>query len=186
MFCQLTRWLVSRAEDRGKKTPRLALRHAERCGACRDYSRFAGSLSSRLADEAPSYLAKTPDFPLDTNAWVAEGAGRGTRARIRRRLVLHPFPAAAVALVIVAAALLVFRVVPSKPSPSPLEREAALAALKSVTTAPDRFQGVVTEAESPLAKERLILEKSVLSAVEYLQARLNLRIERTKEAPKDL
>ena len=61
----------------------------------------------------------------------------------------------------------------------------ALAALKTVTAAPDEFQGMVREAESPLARERQILEHSVASAVEYLQARLNIKIER-RELPKTL
>jgi hypothetical protein len=184
MFCKLTRWLISRAEDRGTKAPRFALHHAERCGACRDFARFAASLPSRLSGEKPAFLAAVPDFPLNEAQWVEAEAGRKKQEILRRRLILHPFPAAVVALIVVAAVLLVFRVVRPRPSPSPFESEAAIAALKSMTAAPDRFQGVVTEAESPLARERQILERSVLSAVEYFQARLNIRIERKKEAPK--
>ena len=186
MFCHLTRWLISRAEDRGKSRPRFAERHAARCGACIEYDRLAASLPSRLSGERPAFLAAVPDFPLIEAKWVVDRADRRKREIPRRRLLLHPFPAAAAVLVVVAAALLVFQVFRREPSPTPGERAAALATLKSITAAPDGFQGVVKEAESPLARERQILEKSVLSAVEYLQARLNIRIERKKEAPKSL
>jgi len=185
MFCKLTRRLISRAEDRGKKMPRFAERHAARCGACREYVRFAASLPSRLSGDRPAFLAAVPDFPLGQAKWVEAGASRGKREILGRRLVLHPFPAAAAVLVIAAGALILFQVVLRESSPSPEDRAAALATLKSVTAAPDGFQGMVKDAESPLARERQILEKSVLSAVEYLQARLNIRIER-REIPKTL
>ncbi|MCX6571237.1 MAG: hypothetical protein NT006_07470 [Candidatus Aminicenantes bacterium] len=188
MFCNLTRWLISRAEDRGKKMPRFAERHAAQCGACREYARFTTSLSARLSTETPEFLAKAPDSPWDPAAWAAEGAGRGTRAPLRRRFVLHPYPAAAAVLVVAASALVFFLVV--RPGPGPgltsAEKQEVIASLKSVTAVPAEFRGAIAEAESSLAKERLILENSVLSAVEYFQTRLNIRIERTKEAPKSL
>ena len=186
MICNLTRWLISRAEDRGKEMPRCADRHAARCGACREYALFAASLSERLSGEAPSFLAAAPDSPLDPAAWVPEeGAGRGTRAPFRRRFVLHPFPAAAAVLVVAASALVLFLVVRREPALTSAEKRAVIASLKSVSTAPAEFRVAVAEAESLLARERQILERSVLSAVEYFQARLNIRVER-KQAPKSL
>jgi hypothetical protein len=185
MFCHLTRWLISRAVDQGKKLPRFAERHAVRCGACREYALFTASLPSRLSGERPAFLAAVPDFPLREAKGVEDGADRGGRKIFLRRLVLHPFPAAAAALIVIAGALILFQVVLRESSPSPEDRAAALAALKSVTAAPDGFQGMVKEAESPLARERQILERSVVSAVEYLQARLNIKIER-RESPKTL
>jgi hypothetical protein len=186
MFCNLTRWLISRAEDRGKEMPRFAERHAVRCEACREFARFTTSLSVCLYAEASEFLAQAPDSPLDPAAWAAEeGAGRGTRAPFRRRFVLHPFPAAAAVLVIAASALILFLVVRPGPGLTSAEKRAVITSLRSVTYAPAEFRGAVVEAESSLAKERLILEKSVLSAVEYLQARLNIRIER-RELPKTL
>jgi hypothetical protein len=180
MFCKLTRWLISREADRGKTTPRFALRHAERCGACREYARFAASLPSRFAGDKSAFLAAVPDFPLNEAGWVGTGDDQGKRKTVRPRFVLRPLPAAVAALAIVTGALVLFQVVLRVPSPSPRERAAVLAALKAVTAAPDDLQGIVREAESPLARESQILEKSVLSAVEYLQARLNIRIERQK------
>lgn len=185
MFCNLTRWLISRAEDRGKKMPRFAERHAAQCGACREYARFTTSLSARLSTETPEFLAKAPDSPLDPAAWAAEAAGRGTRAPFRRRFVLHPFPAAAAVLVVAVSALVLFLLVRPGPRLTSAEKQEVIASLKSVTAVPAEFRGAVAAAESSLAKERLILENSVLSAVEYLQTRLNIRIER-KEAPKSL
>jgi hypothetical protein len=185
MFCHLTRWLISGAEDRGKKMPRLAERHAARCGACREYARFTAALPSRLSGEKAALLAAVPDFPLNEAKWAETGAGLGKRAGLRRRLVLHPFPAAAAALVMVAGALILFHVVRRGSSLTSAEEQAAIASLKSVTAAPDGFQGIVTEAESSLERERQILERSVASAVEYFQARLNIRIER-REVPKTL
>jgi hypothetical protein len=185
MFCNLTRWLISRAEDRGRETPRFAERHAARCEACRGYALFAASLAARLSGETPAFLAKSPDSPLDPAAWAAEGAGRGTGAPFRRRFVLRPFPAAAAFLVVAASALVIFLVVRREPALTSAEKRAVIASLKSVTAAPAEFRLAVAEAESSLARERQILERSVLSAVEYLQTRLNIRIER-KETPKSL
>jgi len=185
MICNLTRWLISRAEDRGKKMPRFAERHAVRCEACREYTLFAASLSVRLAGEAPSFLAVAPDSPLNPAAWTDEGNGRGTAAHFRRRFVLHPFPAAAAVLVVAASALILFMVVRREPALTSTEKLAVIASLKSVAAAPAEFRLAVEEVGSPLAKERQILERSVVSAVEYLQARLNIRIER-KQAPKSL
>jgi len=186
MFCNLTRWLISRAEDRGKEMPRFAERHAARCGACREYALFTASLSSRLSGETPAFLAAALDSPLDPAAWVPEeGTGRGTRADFRRRFVLRPFPAAAAVLVVAASALVIFLVVRREPALTSAEKRAVIASLKSVTAAPAEFRVAVAEAESSLTRERVILERSVLSAVEYLQARLNIRIEK-KETPKSL
>jgi hypothetical protein len=154
MFCNMTRWFISREVDRGKKTPRLALRHAERCGACRAYARFAASLPSQFAGERPAFLASVPDFPLNEMRWAED---RGVREKRGIR----------------------------EPGPSAQDEAAALTALKTVTAAPDEFQGMVGEVESALTKERQILEKSVVSAVEYLQARLNIRIVK-KETPRSL
>jgi hypothetical protein len=185
LFCKLTHRLISRAEARGKKMPRFAERHSARCGACREYARFAASLPSWLSGDRPAFLAAVPDFRLGEVQWVEDGIDPGRRETLRRRLLLHPFPAAAAALIVIAGALILFQVVLRESSLSPEERAAALATLKSVTSAPDGFQGMVKEAESPLAKERQILERSVASAVEFLQARLNIRIER-REIPKTL
>jgi len=185
MFCNLTRWLISKAEDRGKRTPRFAERHAARCGACREYALFAASLPSRLSGETPAFLAKAPDSPLNPAAWPAEGAGLGTPAPFRRRLVLRPFTAAAAVLVVAASALILFLVVFREPALTSTEKLAVIASLKSVAAAPAEFRLAVEEVGSPLAKERQILERSVVSAVEYLQARLNIRVER-KQVPKSL
>jgi hypothetical protein len=186
MFCNLTRWLISLAEDRGKEMPRFAERHAAQCGACREYARFTTSLSACLSAETSEFLAQAPDSPLDPAAWAAEeGAGRGTRAPCRRRFVLHPFSAAAAVLAVAASALVLFLVVRPGPGLTPAEKQAVITSLKSVTAAPAEFRGAVAEAESSLARERQLLEKSVLSAVEYLQARLNIRVER-REIPKTL
>jgi hypothetical protein len=185
MFCNLTRWLISRAEDRGKRMPRFAERHAARCEACREFGLFAASLSSRLSGETPSFLAKSPASPLDPAAWAAEGNGHGTGAPFRRRFALHPFPAAAAVVVVAASALILFLVVRREPALTSAEKRAVIASLKSVAAAPAEFRLAVAGAESSLAKERQILERSVLSAVEYLQARLNIKIER-KNTPKSL
>jgi len=76
-----------------------------------------------------------------------------------------------------------FQVVLREAPPSAEDRAAIRAALKSYVTATDKWPAVITEAESSLVREREILERSLLSAAEYLQARLNIRIER-RDAPK--
>ena len=182
MVCRLARRMISRAEDSGTKPPRWVERHTARCGACREYARFAASLKTRLAAERPAVLAAAPEFPLNQAAWAQAGTGREKRASLVRRLTLHPFPAAAAALLVVAAGLVLFQVVLREPPPPSAEDRAAVrAALRSFAAAPDEFPGVVTEAESSLAREREILERSFASAAEYFQARLNIKIERRDE-----
>lgn len=185
MLCSLTRWMISRAEDRGKKMPRFAAYHVGRCRTCREFAGFAESLSSRLAKDTRAFLVRIPDFVLEPPAPAAGNAQRSTQGHRRRRLTVYPFPAAAIALVVVVSAFVLIRIAGREPAPSPLEKKTALAALQSVSSVPAEFQGAVVEAESYLANESLILEKSVLSAVEYLQARFNIKIER-KESPNSL
>jgi hypothetical protein len=81
-------------------------------------------------------------------------------------------------IVLAAAGLVLFRVIPREPSPSAEDRVAARAAIRTLASAPQGLRGVVGGAESSLNKERQILERSVASAVDYLQARLNIKIER--------
>jgi hypothetical protein len=184
MLCTLSRWLISRSEDTGKALPRFARRHVRRCRACGEFARTAAMLSSRLRTERSAWLAKVPDFTVELGAGAAASPLPQDGAREPRRswLSLRPLPVAAAALVVLAGALVLFQVVLKKPAPAAEERAAALAALKTITSAPEGLQGVIVEAESPLDKERKILEKSVSSAVEYLQARLNIKIER-REPP---
>jgi hypothetical protein len=191
MGCKLSRWMISRAEDTGKKLPRYAERHVGRCRACGEFARSSASLSSRLKHERSAWLAKVPDFPLSFDAEAGPAtAGRkvatAEKPRSRQlRLGFRPLPAAAAALVVAVAALVVFRGIPREHAPSMEDRAAARSSIARLQAAPERLQGVIGEAESSLEKEGLILERSLSSAVEYLQARLNIRIER-KEAPKSL
>ena len=192
MLCTLSHWMISRAEDRGKKLPRTVERHITRCNACGAYARSSASLASRLKEERSAWLAKVPDFPVGL-APDMEAPARDPRAveagwpRSRRLLLfgLRPLPVAATVLVIAAAALVLTQVVLKEAPPSAQDRAAARAAIKSLTSAPDGLQGVIGEAESSLEREGRILEQSLSSAVEYLQARLNIKIER-KVTPKSL
>ncbi len=185
MLCHLARRAISGSEDRGKAQPRWAVRHIGRCEACREYARFANSLKTRLAGDRAAFLAAVPEFPLREAAWNEAGTERKERIPLGRRLVLRPLPAAAGILAVAAVAFLVFRVVPREPVPTAGDRAAARAAFKSIVAAPDEFRVALTGAESSLEKEKRIWESSVVSAVEYLQARLNIRIER-RDPPKDL
>lgn len=189
MLCTLSRWLISRAEDTGKALPRFAGRHVRRCPACGEFARTAATLSSRLRSERSSWLAGVPDFAVDRGPVGTPGPAAKAGAHEPRRswLSLRPLPvAAAAAAVVVAGALLLFQVVLKEPAPTAEERAAAMAALKTITSAPQELQGFLGAAESPLDKERRILEKSVSSAVEYLQARLNIRIERRMPPAKSI
>jgi len=191
MLCTISRWMISRSEDTGKKMPRLIERHIVRCGACGEFARVSASLSSRLREERAAWLAKVPDFPVDLGRGL-ETTMQGARAieagrPLSRRLLfgLRPLPIAVTALVVVAAALVLFQVVPKGSAPTAQDRAAARAAIKSFTSAPGGLQGAVGKAESSLEREGRILGQSLSSAAEYLQARLNIKIER-KEAPKPL
>jgi len=175
MFCRLTHWMISRAADGGKEMPRFADRHRERCRACGDYARFAESLPTRFAGETPAFLAEVPGFSLDFAKTPAVSSGDTRESRSGRRSVLRPLPIAAV-LVVIVSGLVLYRVVPREAPLTIADKNAAIAGLASVTAIPNDFQGAVAQAESPLVRERLILEKSVRSAIEYFQARLNIEI----------
>jgi hypothetical protein len=181
MLCHLARRAISGSQDRGRALPRWAGRHIGRCEACREYGEFAASLNTRLAGDRSAFLAAVPEFPLREAAWDKAGTERKERISLGRRLVLHPFPAAAGVLAVAAAAFLVFRTVPRAAMPTAEDQAAARAAFKSIVAAPNGFRGALTEAESSLEQEKRIWESSVVSAVEYLQARLNIRIERRDE-----
>jgi hypothetical protein len=183
MLCPLVKWLISKAEDGGKPLPGFAARHARRCRACGDYARAVASLSSGLRSERSAWLAAAPEFDVDlSTAGPLRPAEAPVRAPRRSWLGLRPLPVAAALVAILAGAFVVVQVILRRPAPTAEERAAALAALKTITAAPAEVKGVIKEAESPLERERLVLQKSVASAVEFLQARLNIRIER-REPP---
>ena len=190
MWCTISRWMISRAEDTGKRIPRFIEKHIARCDACGVFARSAASLTSRLREERSAWLAKVPDFPVDlgrdleTTTQSARTVEAGRPGSRRLLFGLRPLPVAATALVVVAAALVLSQVL-REPSLSPQDRSSARAAIKSLTSAPEGFQGAVGKAESSLEKEGRILRQSLSSAVEYLQARMNIKIER-KETPKPL
>lgn len=165
--------------------PRWAERHATRCGACREYARFTASLKARLSAEKEGFLAAVPDFPLNEASWASAAGSGERRGLFGLRPALRPLPAAAAALTVLAAALVLFQVVLKGPSPATEGRPAALPSLKAITAAAEGLPTVVADAESSLDKERRILEKSIASAFEYLQAQLNIRIERG-DRPKPL
>jgi len=185
MLCAFSRWMISGAADTGKKPPRIVERHIRRCAACAEYARFASSLPARFAGDKDAFLAAVPEIPLDEAAWAKEPVRADERTSSGRRFALRPVPAVAGILVVVAAAFLVYRLAVREPGPTPEERAAGRAALKSLVSAPGELEGALTEAESSLEREGLILEKSIASAAEYLQARLNIKIER-KDPAKDL
>jgi len=186
MLCALCRWLISRSEDTGKALAPFAARHVRRCKPCADYARSVASIASRLRAERQAWLAEGPAFEVDLASGKAGAADAPApapaRAPRRFSFGLRPLPVAAAVLAVVAGALIFFQVVLKEPASSAEERAAALAALRTITTAPAGIQGVLREAESPLDRERRVLERSVTSAVEYLQARLNIKIER-REPP---
>lgn len=191
MLCKLSRWMISRAEDTGKKLPRIVEQHLGCCSKCREHARASMSLSSRLQGERSAWLAGVPEFPTALESDKVRprtelGAAETARPISRRPwLALRPLPVAASVIVLVAAGLVLFKVIPREPPPSAEDRMAARAAIKTLTSAPEGLPGVIGEAESPLDKERQILERSIISAVDYLQARLNIKIER-RDPPKSL
>jgi hypothetical protein len=184
MLCALCRWLVSRSEDTGKALAPFAARHVRRCRRCGDYARSAASIASRLRTERQAWLAAAPEFEVDLASGKAGAADTPAAARAPRRSWsgLRPVPVAAAVLAVVVGGLVLFQVILREPAPPIEDRTAALAALRSITSAPAGIPGALREAESPLDRERRVLEASVASAVEYLQARLNIKIER-REPP---
>jgi hypothetical protein len=184
MLCTLSRWMISRAEDTGKALPRFVERHVKRCGACREYARSSASLSTGLKAERSAFLARVPEFtvrplsPGETPATEPRSVAAVDRKPRRQTLFLRPLPAAAAVLIIAIGAFVVLRIGRRGPELSPQDRAAVMAAIKSVSGAPAELGGAVGVAESSLDKERRVLERSLASAAEYLQARLNIKIER--------
>jgi hypothetical protein len=177
MLCHLTRWFISRSEDKGTARPRFAERHASRCGACREYARFVSSLPARMGVEIPSFLAGVPEAPPALERIDAEEPRSGRRASGRRPVFPRPIPLASAVVALIALLFIFAQTVLRTPGLSPSDRRAAFAALNSVTTAPDELGGAVAGAESSLDREREILERSVLSALDYVQTGLNVRVE---------
>lgn len=186
MLCRLSRWMISRSQDTGTKLPRAIERHVGRCRDCGAFARASMSLASRLKSERAAFLAKVPEFSLDLDVDRVSLRPEAP-ARAPRRLVfgLRPLPAAAAALVVVAAGVLVFQAT-RRPTPAaPQDLAAARATLKSLTAAPAGLPGALGAAESSLDKERQVVERSLMAAADYVQARLNIKIER-KANPKSL
>jgi hypothetical protein len=187
MLCALSRWLVSRAEDTGKKLPRFVERHIGGCQACGAFVRASRALGPGLKSERSGFLAKVPEFAVELEGAesreperrTAEAASRG---RSRFLFGLRPLPVAAAVLLVAATAVVLFQVNRPGPAMSPREIAAARTAIKTLTSAPQELPGVVGRAESSLDRERQILEKSLFSAVDYLQARLNIKVERKDRA----
>ena len=178
MLCRIVRWEISKAEDRAARPPRWVERHVARCGPCREYARFTACLKGRLAAEKDAFLRAVPEFPVNAEAWDRDEEGGKGRVPQRRMFFLRPLPAAAAGFAVLAAALVLWQVAVKEPGPTPEDRAAALAAFKSVAAAADEIPAAVTRAESTLEREREILRSSLASAAEYLQARLNVKIER--------
>lgn len=193
MLCALSRWMISRAEDTGKKLPRLVERHVGRCPACGAFARATMTVAATLRAERSDLLAGVPEFAVDLGAapeqarLEARGSEPLPRARRRYALGLRPLPAAAAAIVLVAAGALIFQAVRRQAPTSTAAQDlaAATAAIKSLTAAPGGLDGAMGVAESSLERERRVLEKSLVAAVDYLQTRLNITIER-KDRSKSL
>ena len=183
MVCALSRWMISRAEDTGKRPPRWVASHVRGCAACGEFARRSASLASRLRTERAAWLAEAPEFPAG-RALDLEPAGTGRRAAgsgedpARRFRFLRPLPAAAAALVLVAAGIVVLLVARREPGGPARNPEAARAAFRQLASAPGDIRRVLNETESPLDKERRALEELVASAADYLGNRLNVKIER--------
>jgi hypothetical protein len=186
MLCKFSRWMISRAEDTGKALPGIAERHVRHCRACGEYVRTLASLSTRLRAERSAWLAGVPDFEL--GPWPAAAVSpvidAAARTPRRPRWGLQPLPVAAAILVVVAGALVLFQVVLRTPRPSVEEHAAALTALRTISAAPTEIGVALRDVESPLDQERQILERSLVSAANYLQARLNIKIERREPQAK--
>ena len=188
MLCRISRWMISRSQDTGKRMPRAIERHVGRCRECGAFARASMTLASRLRSERAAFLDKVPDFPVDLGAdRVALATEPRTAERISlapRRLVfgLRPLPAAAAALILVAVSGIVVARATRRPAANPQDVIAAKAALKSLATAPEGIPGVLGQAESSLDKERRVLERSLVAAADYLQSLLNIRIERKNQA----
>lgn len=185
MLCRISRSMISRSQDTGKRLPRAIERHVGRCRDCGAFARASMTVASRLRSERAAFLDRVPDFPLDLGADQAVFAAAPRTAervsRAPRRLVfgLRPLPVAAAALVLAVTAGIIVVETARRPSPAnPQDLVAMKTALKSLTSVPEGLPGVIGQAESSLDKERRALEKSLVAAADYLQSRLNIKIER--------
>lgn len=177
MLCPLTRWLISREADTGRKMPGWAARHAGRCEACRAFAAFAESLPARLSEEVPAHLDAVPGVVARRNP--SESIAAPNDRRPGHRFFLRPVPVAGLVLALALGAG-IFLVVGVRRGPTfkAEEARAAFDELKKMTAVSEEWPGIVAAAESSLDKERLILEKAARSAYTRLQDRLNITIER--------
>ena len=172
MKCEIAKWLVSSARNRGRNLPGPVSRHLGRCASCRDFARFTLALSETARRDGRDYLEKIPspetDGLLDKSP---AGAKPSLSPRPPARRLWIPASVAAAGLVLTA--LLIF--LPTAPSRKTTLWE-EIAELKKLPVSGEAIRSLAAGAESPLAQEYDSLVKSAASAARAIQASLDLII----------
>lgn len=150
----LARWVIGRCADDGSPLPRWVERRLRRDRHLAEYQRATRELTERLRDDAPDWAANSTRTAADVTADAAEDAAisgpgetvrRTSRIESSRRRVI---PAVAVIGSLAAVCLVLWL-----PTPQPVERGPATAAVPATPASPQDLQIVrqFVRAQSTLA-----------------------------------
>ena len=170
MLCALTKWLISRREDTGRRLPSWAEGHLRRCPSCLEFARLVSSWGEQRADLRTFDQADT---------------ARGRRIRFRSAAGEQPqpghgqirrwMPVAALAAVFAAVMLGVLWL--ALPRTQPLPSLEQIIDLEKVSA----LQEEITTVENPLRQEMDGLEQKLDAAINFLISRLDPGLGQEKE-----
>ena len=170
MLCALTRWLISRREDTGRRLPAWAEGHLRGCPSCGEFARLVSSWGERSAE----LLAFDPADLARTGRILSRSAA-GEELRPGAAKERKWMPVAALAFVFAAVILgAIWLALPRTPAPPSLKRiidpEELIALREEVATV-----------ESPLRQEMDRLEQNLDAAINFLISRLDPGLGEAKE-----
>lgn len=170
MLCALTKWLISRREDTGRRLPSWAGAHLRRCPSCLEFSRLAYSWEEQKAD-LPAF--DQADIARSRRIRFKPAAGEEPQpwpARAWKRI-----PVARLAAVFAAVMLGVLWL--ALPRTQPLPSLEQIIDLEKVSA----LQEEITTVENPLRQEMDHLEQKLDAAINFLISRLDPGLGQAKE-----
>ena len=169
MWCSIYKWKISRSLDSGKPPAGMTRRHLDRCGSCREYTRFAEDLGWRLKEDAASHI-ESADTSLGERMAAAMGRLMESPTPSRPKpFRLKPALAAAASVAIIGISLI--WVVTSRPAKIP-----PLDPLFKFARPQAYVANAALKAESPLQEEILGWKQAFRSAADYLKAQLDIKL----------
>jgi hypothetical protein len=170
MLCALTKWLISRREDTGRRLPLWAEGHLRRCPSCREFAGLVSSWEKQRSD-----LRVFDQGEMARGRRIRFRPPAGESPRLHPAFARHRVPAAALAMVF--AAIVLGAIWLAWP------RTQALPSLDELINSErvNALRGEIATVESPLRQEMEGLERTLGAAVDFLVSRLDPGLGSTKE-----